>query len=97
MAWLAFMDAAPPAPRNSYLITVAVSRHLNPAGDLPPPPATPPAQPPSLFEPLDGVANCPPTAARVDGKGFIGGEAGAGLLISEAKCQLTPYQLVNGG
>src|SRR5689334_25298004 len=38
LAGFAFMDGAPPAPGNSYLIAVAVRRHLNPAGNTPPPP-----------------------------------------------------------
>src|SRR3954447_9653651 len=91
------MDRAPPPSRKSYLIGIGIRRDLDPAGHAPAPPPPLPPQPPSLLQPLDGGADGPLAAARVDGKGFVGGEAGAGSFVGEPERQLAPYKLVYCG
>src|SRR4051812_43864431 len=89
------MDTPPPAPGNADFIAIGICRHLDPAWHFATPPPSFPAKPAGIFQAFYGIANCAPTTARVNGKGLVRGEAGAGLLVREPKSKLTPYQLVN--
>src|SRR5690242_14262917 len=90
------MDGAPPPPGNSYFIAVALSPDQHSTGYFLTTPPPSPSEPAGLFEAFDGVANCPPAAARVAGKGLVGGETGARLLVGEAERELPPDQFIYG-